>query len=325
MPSFHCGVEVQAAIDAGLKVAFYPIRDDLAVNVDALLDRLRTSDTQPRAVLVIHYFGFAQPEIARLAKECCKQRCVLIEDCAHALFSRNTTGELGGYAPLSVYSLRKSLPVYDGGALKVNDERLEAVGCVPFDLPHLRRFTLRTYIRCLKKETAKLLGIADLIRRRMANAGHGAAEMLRSDLQPPSDRDNVMATLCQRIVASEQPGKIILCRRKNYGELDELLKRYPGYAPLFARLPPGTCPLSLPIKVPWRSRLLSNLTQQYIFPFVFGEYPHPQLPSALGAETAWMRSTIVGLPIHQQLQETDLVRIANVVGPVLADFHAADF
>src|SRR4051812_28054258 len=53
MPAFHCGVEVQAAIDAGLAVRFYRIAPDLCIDEEDLEQKLRL---HPGAVLVIHYF-----------------------------------------------------------------------------------------------------------------------------------------------------------------------------------------------------------------------------------------------------------------------------
>jgi dTDP-4-amino-4,6-dideoxygalactose transaminase len=77
MPSFHCGLEVQAAIDAGLNVDFYRIGRDLAVDVDDLAAKLRD---RPGPVLAIHYFGFAQPEIESLVELCRRAGVTLIED-----------------------------------------------------------------------------------------------------------------------------------------------------------------------------------------------------------------------------------------------------
>src|SRR5688572_12680295 len=58
MPSFHCGVEVQAALDAGLAVDFYPVRADSNVDYAELEARVRA---RPGPVLLIHYFGQGQP------------------------------------------------------------------------------------------------------------------------------------------------------------------------------------------------------------------------------------------------------------------------
>src|SRR5262245_35045251 len=58
VPVYHCGVEIQAVIDAGWDVEFYRVGWDLAVDYNDLAARMRV---RPGPVLLIHYFGFAQP------------------------------------------------------------------------------------------------------------------------------------------------------------------------------------------------------------------------------------------------------------------------
>src|SRR5205823_6634957 len=95
----------------------------LTLDLQDLSAKLRA---RPGPVLAIHYFGFGQPDIEPLAGLCRRAGVALIEDCAHALFSRHTGRELGEFAPLAVFSLRKTLPLLEGGALKMN---------APFDAP----------------------------------------------------------------------------------------------------------------------------------------------------------------------------------------------
>src|SRR5215217_2045490 len=54
MPEYHCGVEVQAAIDAGMTVRYYRVQPDLTVDEAWLHGQLRA---QPGPVLLVHYFG----------------------------------------------------------------------------------------------------------------------------------------------------------------------------------------------------------------------------------------------------------------------------
>jgi dTDP-4-amino-4,6-dideoxygalactose transaminase len=104
MPEYHCGVEVQAAIDAGLNVRYYRVSRDLSVDEEDLERRLRAC---PGPVLLIHYFGFAQPGVKRIAQLCQELGVTLIEDCAHALFSSHGEIPLGAFAPVSVFSLKE--------------------------------------------------------------------------------------------------------------------------------------------------------------------------------------------------------------------------
>ncbi|HVR40105.1 MAG TPA: DegT/DnrJ/EryC1/StrS family aminotransferase [Thermoanaerobaculia bacterium] len=103
MPSFHCGMEVRAACDAGLTPRFYRINSDFTIDEDDLARGVRA---EPGPVLVIHYFGFPQ-RIPALDVP-------IIEDCSHAFLTRNV-GTLGDAATFSLY---KTLGTADGGAMR---------------------------------------------------------------------------------------------------------------------------------------------------------------------------------------------------------------
>ena len=89
---------------------------------------------QACAVVAVNFFGFAQ-DLAPFEEYCRRTGALLIEDNCHGLFSRNGQGRaLGCRAPLGIFSLRKSMPLPDGGALAVNDPALwgQAAGQLPF-------------------------------------------------------------------------------------------------------------------------------------------------------------------------------------------------
>ena len=137
MQAYHCGVEVQAALDAGLKVEFYRVRTDLTVDLDDLEGKLRR---RPGPAFVVHYFGFGQPDVTAVGEICKQLRVPWVEDCAHALFSSHLGRPLGNLAPLAIFSLRKTLPLPEGGALQVNRQPLEELD-LPFALPPRGRFS----------------------------------------------------------------------------------------------------------------------------------------------------------------------------------------
>ena len=64
-PSFHCGMEVRAAAEAGFTPRFYRVREDLTIDEQHLAECL---DDASGPVLLIHYFGFAQPGTELLAR-----------------------------------------------------------------------------------------------------------------------------------------------------------------------------------------------------------------------------------------------------------------
>ena len=73
--------------------------------------------------MLIHYLGFPGP-VQEVRALCQRRGLALIEDCAHALFSRLGDRSLGTFGDLAIFSPWKSLPLPDGGLLRVNDVRL---------------------------------------------------------------------------------------------------------------------------------------------------------------------------------------------------------
>ena len=318
MPTLHCGVEVQAAIDAGLNVGFYRLTNELSIDEEDLeknvLDR-------PGVVFAIHYFGFAQPAIERIAALCRQHGCVLIEDCAHALFSRRNGRQLGEFAPIAIFSLRKSLPISDGGALLVNSTKLGLVTEKPFTPPPPGKFSFGLCLAYLKEATRSLLGqhLTNLYRR--FRTGHADASNWRpisiTSFVPSRPYNYGFSPFSRQVAASVNPMAIVEKRRRNYLALDKALSGSAGYLKVFNRLVPDTCPLFLPVWVARRDSLMAELRVRGVETFRFGATPHPKLDIELRSEAAHLRDNILCLPVHDQIIESDVERIAMILKPLL--------
>src|SRR5207245_6549749 len=71
---------------------------------------------------LIHYVGFPGP-VQELSVACRARRLLLIEDCAQALLSNCAERPLGSFGDVAIFSIRKTLPVPDGGALVAGTDR----------------------------------------------------------------------------------------------------------------------------------------------------------------------------------------------------------
>jgi dTDP-4-amino-4,6-dideoxygalactose transaminase len=72
-----------------------------------------------KALFIIHYWGFPQ-DISWILDYCKDRNIILIEDCAHALYSKFQDRLLGTAGGVSIYSLPKTLAVPNGGILLIN-------------------------------------------------------------------------------------------------------------------------------------------------------------------------------------------------------------
>jgi perosamine synthetase len=312
MPAYHCGVEVQAVLDAGLHVDFYRIQPNLAIDVEDLAGKFRM---RPGPVLVIHYYGFAQPDVAAVDAMCREFGMPWVEDCAHALFSTDGGRALGSLAPLAVFSLHKTLPLYDGGALQVDFGRLPDAGWAS---PPPGRFSALPYRYYARGAVTRVAGNWPLdLYRRM----RGTARVVQTDwseeFQERESYEARLAGVSRRVAASANPAVVAERRRSNWLTLDALLAGSPGYCKAFDLLPDGTCPLFLAIRVSEREALRALLQEKGIGSFVFGKWAHARLPKTQFPETALLRDTILCLPVHQELHAQHMERIAAALRPLL--------
>jgi dTDP-4-amino-4,6-dideoxygalactose transaminase len=305
MPSYHCGVEVDAAVAAGFEVRFYNVGLNLAIDDEDLGRRM---ELHPGPVLAIHYFGFRQPGIDRVAALCRKYGCTLIADCAHALFSRDDAGrELGSVAPLAIYSLRKTLPVIDGGALRTT-----------LDLParpNLSRIATHAYRVYFKTAARRIAGdrVASLYRSvRWHNESVGGPE----EQQAAKGEDRLyrrpMSQVSRKVAATVVPAAVVKRRRENFQSLRSLLKGLPGYRPLWDTLPEGICPLFLPLWVEDRTGLMERLAARGVETFRFGASSPYKLDPGEFPDTATLRDGILCLPVHQDLEANEIEYLAGM-------------
>ena len=98
---------------------FYTVNEDLSVNLNDFESKISKGRT--KAAFVIHYFGFLQSDIEKIASICKKNHVLLIEDCAHTLTSKYRDKYLGGFGDFSLFSIHKVLPTRNGGFLKINN------------------------------------------------------------------------------------------------------------------------------------------------------------------------------------------------------------
>lgn len=319
IPAYHCGVEAQAAIDAGCDVGFYRVDDGLRADVDDLAACLAR---RPGSVLLIHYFGFAQPDGDRIAALCETAGVSLIDDCAHALFTPIGRRD-GPRTGTTVFSLQKCLGVFDGGAV------CHGNGATGDGRRH--RGTRRTvpnvhpYLVAAKTVARTVLGerVTDAVRRYRDRVGHVASDGSLAEAQRPlparRQYGRGMSALSRALAGAEDRGTVSARRRENYELLQSDLSGCPGFVPVFPALPPDCVPLVLPIRVGARAMVVAKLQRAGVTPYVFGECPHPLLPPRRFPEANRLAAQVVGLPVHQRLEPAQVLQMARIILPILAD------
>jgi len=304
-PSFHCGMEVRAAAEAGFTPRFYRLNEDLTID-EQHLARCLVETAGP--VLLIHYFGFAQPGTERVAALCRAKGVPLIEDCSHAFLSRCNGRAIGTAGAAATFSLYKTFGTSDGGALRY-DGAFE-----PPPRPRVAWSAQWGSIRRRWRDRPPLARAEEVIRRRFSRRGETAWRRIFED---PWHAPRGISQLSLAMIERFDPAQIVARRRRNYERLDAMLRDAAGYRPVAASLPDECCPLYLPVVLHHRVDAFVKLFAARVEPFIFGMFHHPSMMVDDFPESRKMRDEILCLPIHQDLGDADIDRVAKLVRAVL--------
>lgn len=319
LPAYHCGVEVEAVLRAGKNVDFYRIKRNLGVDLEHLRSRI---DSRTRGIVVAHYFGFPQ-EMAPLAELCRQRGIMLIEDCAHALYSQDAAGAwLGTGGDFALFSMRKTSFLPNGGAVLVNGSELP----LPAQGKSYADFSLykSTIKAVLEHEMSRQGGVARLCRLILDSYGRRGEQSV--DSGPAAEIDdrrwyydvpmyhyeNDIARISLLLAGLDDIRSIIDRRRENYRRLAALLAARFRTQFVFPELPAGVCPLCFPLFVPQRDQVVAEMAARGVEPFVFGRLLHPLIADDQFPEAHYLADSIVGLPLHQQLGRQEMERVAAV-------------
>lgn len=320
MPSYNCGTEVDPFLRKGLSVVLYRVDKLSRIDVADLQDRV-TKKT--KCIYVTHYFGF--PQSLGALKQFCRERGLyLIEDCALSLFSADGTTKLGTLGDVAVFSFPKSLPVPDGGALVVNNSRLEVaewrvgapktITILKGMLPLLKAAALRGLSR--RGLLTPVYGLAVRLQRALrlslkSSAPDGWSKLPESYYYSPEMTDRKMSLLTRRVLSRFDFMAIIEKRRANFQRYVEIFSGYNKITPLFVKLPSGVCPLHFPILVQRRNQVYADLNEKGIDAIPWWAGYHRELSWKKFDEARFLKDSVLALPIHQDLDEGDMEFVAE--------------
>jgi selenocysteine lyase/cysteine desulfurase len=306
LPAWICRPVVEAVHAAGLGVRVYDIDERLAPRLETI------EPDRGDGLLVIHYFGLAQP-LPRLRAFCDAYGLALIEDCAHALPDPAAPVRIGAVGDIAVFSLRKQLPVAGGGLLVVNEARLRAGACPPPPRVIGDRRELARLGLMVAERVAYALGLNPLaLKNRLPVVdpvrSAGSLEVLREYAQPPGP-----SRLIAPLLRGLDWAGLIRGRSRSYTALAQELRRIPEIQVALPETPSGSVPLALPV---WsrRSDALARALRRHGVEAIcwpWGEQPpfsHALYPGA----ATWLSQSVF-LPVATPAAGTALARLVAAV------------
>jgi dTDP-4-amino-4,6-dideoxygalactose transaminase len=316
VPDYNSGNEVLALQAAGAGLHFYRVGRDMRADLDDVARLCKAHD--PEVLYVIHYLGWPQP-LNALQQICRERSMLLVEDCALSLLSQPGGMPLGSASDWSIFCLYKTLPVPNGALLIENHVPLSTLDRLRLrdagGLSVLGRITelmvqrlrarldgVGTALQSAKRVAGKAAGSLDLHRARVGDIGFSL-----------DDVDLAMSRASARLLRRFDFDAIRRKRIDNYHTLRTAL----GDTVTIAHdgLPDGACPLFLPILVEDKPSAARSLRGRGIDVLEFWNYGADD-GSGASEPVRFLRSHVLGLPIHQDVTARQLSYIATEVAKV---------
>ena len=328
VPAYSCGSEIAPLLAAGLNLEYYRSLPDLSPDF-AHLESLCTK--KPKALFIIHYFGFPQPLDALIVFKK-KHDLYLIEDNAHGLFSMDHFGNpLGSSGDIAIFSFTKFLPLADGGALVINHKngnKTIKAGTPPHLYPIAKKVAGKTACELIKIIGEKNTKVANVLKTQLLDRFSGEPDMDRFEesgwdmpgivdkyLDFDPVRANWRMSSVSRYLLERQPHRsIIHRRRRNFNLLLDLCKKInENLMPLFQNLPKGVCPLLFPVQTRDSLSLYHFLRSRGVEALRFWRFFHFDHPQERFPFETALKKNIIALPIHQDISINNVLYMADLL------------
>ncbi|MDI6759289.1 MAG: GNAT family N-acetyltransferase [Candidatus Brocadiaceae bacterium] len=293
IPAYVCGSVVSTIEQAGLRVRFYEVKE----NLEPDFKDLESKSTGASALLIIHYFGFSQP-LDKVLRFCSEKGLLLIEDCAHALFSRVGGRPLGTFGAFGIFSLRKTLPLPDGGMLLLNTERAVEAKNIG------KGYSISPTVSLLEKWVEFKTGLS--LRSYLLQNDRLRNGYIRRDSKKEVIPENTISTISLRLFREVKVEEIVNKRRENYNYYLKSLADRKDLQVLFPELTEGVCPVGFPVLIANRDGVYKWLLRKGINLRTFWDVLPEEVYSSGYPEARKLSEHILILPTHQSLKEEHL-------------------
>jgi dTDP-4-amino-4,6-dideoxygalactose transaminase len=296
VPAYHSGSEVEALRRAGIGCRFYEATESLEPDEQELGQLL---DERVAGLYLIHHLGFPQ-DAARWRDWYEEHGLSLIEDAAQAWLGRIGKRPLGSFGDVSIFAFYKSVGLPDGAAFLHGSgfkppRRYGGIGLATVGTRHAEWLLARS-------------GLLTSLGERLPPE----LELVRQVFDPDTSfaLGNPYATpsRASRFLLPRGFDPSAVERKRTYERL--LLGLSEAVAQPFNKLAIGACFWAFPIETEDRQALLERLMRQRVREINLWSVPHPCLPADRFPGARSWRAHLVGLPVHQELRESDLARLA---------------
>ncbi|MCC6531357.1 MAG: DegT/DnrJ/EryC1/StrS aminotransferase family protein [Burkholderiales bacterium] len=315
LPAYHCISMVEPVVWRGATPRFYRIHDDTSIDLADVRSKL---DRSARALIVPHYFGFAQ-DAGRIREFCDRHGLIYVEDCAHAFFGSHADRPLGAFGDYAIASPWKFFPTFDGGLLAssridLDDARLAGPGAYYHCKAALNALEYAfDYGRlgALKIALSLPLRAKSYLWRNVKTVD---PEVPSPNTQSPDSAGEqcsrwhaqAMSWPSRLTIALAATASIAARRRRNYQKLEAALRGSSGCRALFSGLPDAVVPQVFPLLVDDPDRVFPQLKHAGVPIIRFGEFLWPGVDERTCPQTMDLSRRVLQFPCHQDLRPEEL-------------------
>ena len=314
VPGYVCRTALLPFRLKKIRIEYYKIKKDLSIDINNLNKRI---DKNTKALLYVNYFGLSN-QLEVFHSFCKKNNIYLIEDNAHTLMLdyRYLKGDI------SIFSLRKFLPIPDGAILSISKTNLQNKDINNIEEGIAQRWKIQDYEFILTNYLKKTYNwisnpfinyLLEKYRRDREDLVSQTEDIEDAILNPPTYS---ISRLSLYIIERTDTEQIFNIHKRNYCLLLEYLKKISvkNIKILFNEVNEKYCPLAFPILVTKnRDYFIKKL-----FINGFAVYPWPDMPMEIikndeYKDENFLFNTLVLLPIHSGLTNKKLYKMAKVI------------
>ena len=125
IPNYSCVSSLSATTQCFAKPIIVEI-ENYTLGLDFSLVKKAIDKYKPKALQLVHVYGFPARDSLKIKKYCNKKKVVLIEDCSEALGAEINNKKVGTFGDVSIFSVRseKMIGVGEGGVICTNKSYL---------------------------------------------------------------------------------------------------------------------------------------------------------------------------------------------------------
>lgn len=294
LPDYVCASVKDAVLRAGLKVTEYRVNRDYQTDIGFI--EANISDNA--CFFTAHYFGQKMSaDVVKLAKELGKRNIVTVEDITMSLLSKDE-GYVG-FGDYIIGSIRKWLPIPDGGFISSNTKELPE----PVTEKKVSRYT--DYYMAVQ-----------MMKRKYVDGGYKDKELkeiymgyysLSIDELFSDYSFYPMSEWSRAYIANVNLDEVIQKRKHNLSYLSKLLSKI-GPIRIKVKYEDGYLPLGLVIEADDREELIKYLISNDVYCNV-----HWRLNSEANEDVTYLGEHSITIPCDQRYSDKEMKRVADLI------------